>query len=128
MSDVDVGQTLDTSGEIGPTVPELLAMAADIIAMADGRVVTVEVGNGGVSVHVGSQTAAEYLAWRLGLDQVLEVATCQSGHPFAVWKGGTWPEAQFQVFCDVEPVRPLRAFPRREDRASVAAPSGDGVA
>jgi len=93
-------------------------MAADIIDMVSGRVVTVEVGGGGVSVHVASQTAAEYLAWRLGLDQVLDVTTSHSDHVFAVWKGGRWPEAQFRVFCDAAPVRPLRAFPRSEGRPS----------
>ncbi|MFE7407160.1 hypothetical protein [Isoptericola sp. NPDC057559] len=114
MSTGGVGQTLETTGEIGPTVPELLAMATDIVDMVDGRVIAVEVCGGAVSVHVASQTAAEYLAWRLGLDQVLGLATAHSDHVFAVWKGGRWPEAQFRVFCDAEPVRPLRVFPRRE--------------
>ncbi len=124
MSAGGVGQTLDTSAEIGPTVPELLAMAADIIDMVSGRVVTVEVGGGGVSVHVASQTAAEYLAWRLGLDKVLDLSASRSGHVSAVWKGGRWPEAQFRVFCDAEPVRPLRAFPRDGRTGDTAIMSG----
>ncbi|MFI2102923.1 hypothetical protein ACH436_06500 [Isoptericola sp. NPDC019693] len=118
MSTGGVGQALDTSVEIGPTVPELLTMAADIVGMVDGGVTTVQVGHGGVLLHVASQTAAEYLAWRLGLDQVLDLATSHADHVFAVWKGGRWPEAHFRVFCDAEPVRPLRAFPRGEGRTS----------
>ena len=118
MSAGGVGQTLDTSAEIGPTVPELLTMAADIVGMVDGGVTTVQVGNGGVLVHVASQTVAEYLACRLGLGQVLDLVTPESQHSFVVWRGGRWPEARFEVFCHAEPVRPLRAFPRREARPS----------
>lgn len=114
MSALAVGQAPDTSAELGPSVTELLTMAADVVAMAHGRVESATVGLGIVSVHVTSQADAEHLAWRLGLGHVEDYEANAHSHGFAVWSGGAWPEAQFKVFCAGDLVRPLRAFPRPE--------------
>jgi len=114
MSALAVGQPPDTAAELGPSVTELLTMAADVVAMVDGRVESATVGLGIVSVHVASQADAEHLAWRLGLGHVEDYESNAHSHGFAVWSGGAWPEAQFKVFCVGELARPLRAFPRPE--------------
>jgi hypothetical protein len=114
MSALAVGQTPDTSAELGPSVIELLTMAADVVGMVDGRVESATVGLGIVSVQVTSQADAEHLAWRLGLGQVEDFEPNGQTRGFAVWTGGAWPEAQFKVFCAGQLVRPLRAFPRAE--------------
>jgi hypothetical protein len=112
MSALAVGEAVDLSADLGPTVEELLTMAADVVAMVDGRVEVVNVGQGTVSVHVTSQSDAEHLAWRLGLGDVAEYEPSEESRGFAVWTGGRWPEPRFTVFCAAELVRPLRAFPR----------------
>jgi hypothetical protein len=114
MSALAVGPTPDTSAELGPSVTELLTMAADVVAMVHGRVESATVGLGIVSVHVASQADAEHLAWRLGLGHVEDYEPNAHGHGFAVWSGGAWPEAKFKVFCAADLVRPVRAFPRRD--------------
>lgn len=111
--------------EAGPTIAELLTMAADMVAMVNGQVEWVGVGQGIVSVRAKTQTDAEYLAWRLALGEVADYEPTRTCAGFAVWSGGTWPEAEFKVFCGGELVRPLRAFPRAEpqvlaDSAAVA--------
>lgn len=114
MSMLTAAQPMDTSAELGPTIPELLTMAADVVAMVHGRVDSATVGLGIVSVHVSSQADAEHLAWWLGLGHVVDYEPDGQSPGFAVWTGGAWPEAQFKVFCAGDLVRPLRAFPRRE--------------
>lgn len=114
MSALATQHAAEATAELGPTIPELLTMAADVVAMVDGRVESASVGLGIVSVHVTSQSAAEYLAWRLGLDQIADYEPSGQSPGFAVWSGGAWPEAKFKVFCAADLVRPLRAFPRRE--------------
>ncbi|MDM7856656.1 hypothetical protein [Cellulomonas alba] len=111
--------------EVGPTISELLTMAADMVAMVNGQVEWAGVGHGVVSVRANTQTDAEYLAWRLALGEVADYEATRTCAGFAVWSGGTWPEAEFKVFCGGELVRPLRAFPRRDrvsadDAAAVA--------
>lgn len=112
MSGLIAARLGDTRTEPGPTITELLTMAADLVAMADGQGESVDVGHGIVSVHVATQTAAEHLAWRLALDEVAEYQPTRTCDGFAVWSGGEWPEAEFMVFCRGDLVRPLRAFPR----------------
>lgn len=114
MSDLPAGQAGEVSIESGPTIPELLTMAADVVAMVDGHVQSTAVGHGIVSVHVTCQAVAEYLAWRLALDHVAEYEPTGICHGFAVWSGGAWPEAEFQVFCRGALVPPLRTFPGPE--------------
>lgn len=128
MSALAVGQAPDTSAELGPSVTELLTMAADVVAMAHGRVASATVGLGIVSVHVTSQADAEYLAWRLGLGHVEDYESNAHSHGFAVWSGGAWPEAQFKVFCAGQLVRPLRAFPRSELHVVTDGTVGSGAA
>ena len=114
MSAPLVGEVLDSSYPLEPTMPELMVMASDIVAMVDGRVTFVNVAQGTVSVHVASQDIAEYLAWRLALDKVTDYAPTESaGGPFTVWEGGAWPLPQFKVFCAADLIRPVRAFPRQ---------------
>jgi len=112
MTELASRRTAQASAGPGPTIPELLTMAADVVAMVDGHVESADVGHGIVSVHVRTQAAAEYLAWRLALDQVTEYEPTRTCHGFAVWSGGEWPEAEFKVFCRGSLERPLRSFPR----------------
>src|SRR5689334_13305265 len=114
MSELAVRRVEHASAELGPTLPELLTMAADMVAMIDGHVQAADVGHGIVSVHVTCQAAAEYLAWRLALERVEVYEPTRTCHGFAVWSGGTWPEAEFKVFCRGDMVPPLRTFPCRE--------------
>lgn len=114
MSALSADRIEDASTEPGPTIPELLTMAADVVAMVDGHVRSTDVGHGIVSVHVTCQAAAEYLAWRLALDQVTVYEPTRTCLGFAVWSGGAWPEAGFKVFCRGDLVPPLRTFPCRE--------------
>ena len=110
------GEALGASEEVGPTVAELLMMAADIVAMVEGRADWVCLGGGRVSVHVGRQADAEYLAWRLGLGDVADYEPIGPSPALAVWSGGERPEPGFKIFCTGELVRPVRAFPRRSLR------------
>jgi hypothetical protein len=114
--------------EQGPTIPELLIMAADVVAMVDGHVHSADVGHGIVSVHVTCQAAAEYLAWRLALDHVEEYEPTRTCHGFAVWSGGSWPEAEFKVFCRGDLVPPLHSFPRTELPPIADTPTVPGAA
>lgn len=114
MSEQEAVGSADGGAEPGPTMPELLTMAADVVSMVDGLVRSADVGHGIVSVHVMTQAAAEYLAWRLALDQVNEFEPTRSCHRFAVWSGGEWPQAEFRVFCRGDLNYPLRTFPRRD--------------
>jgi hypothetical protein len=114
MSALPTNHTGATSTEPGPTLLELLTMAADIVAMVDDHVQSTDVGHGIVSVHVTCQAAAEYLAWRLALDHVEEYEPTRTCHGFAVWSGGEWPEAEYKVFCRGDLVHPLHSFPRPE--------------
>jgi hypothetical protein len=119
MSELADNRTADVSADsIGPTIPELLTMAADVVAMVEGHVRSTDIGYGIVSVHVTCQAAAEYLAWRLALDHVAVYEATRTCHGFAVWSGGAWPEAEFRVFCRGDLVPPLRTFPCRELPAS----------
>ncbi|MBO9553213.1 hypothetical protein [Cellulomonas sp.] len=112
MTELASRRTPEVASGPGPTIPELLTMAADVVAMVDGHVASTDVGHGVVSVHVTCQAAAEYLAWRLALDHVEEYPPTRTCHAFAVWSGGEWPEGEFKVFCRGELVPPLRSFPR----------------
>jgi len=114
MSELAAKQTAEASVETGPTLLELLTMAADVVAMVGDHVQSTDVGHGIVSVHVTCQAAAEYLAWRLALDHVEEYQPTRTCHGFAVWSGGAWPEAEFKVFCRGDLVHPLHSFPRPE--------------
>lgn len=114
MSALSASRIEDALTEPGPTIPELLTMAADVVAMVDGHVRSTDIGHGIVSVHVTCQAAAEYLAWRLALDEVTVYEPTRTCHGFAVWSGGAWPEAEFKVFCRGDLVPPLRTFPCRE--------------
>ncbi|MGY4645026.1 hypothetical protein [Cellulomonas sp. URHB0016] len=118
------GRTESTSVEVGPAILELLTMASDVVAMVDGHVRSTDVGHGIVSVHVTCQAAAEYLAWRLALDHVTTYEATRTCHGFAVWSGGSWPEAEFKVFCRGDLVPPLRTFPSLELQAGAVTIAG----
>lgn len=107
--------------EVGP-LRDLLTIAADVMAMLDDdRVQMVSVfSSGQVTVSVTGQGDAEHLAWRLGLGTVTEYAPRDGRPGFTVWSGGDWPAPRFDVFCDAELVRPVRAFPRRSGLGRVA--------
>jgi len=112
MSALTHGEAVGNSEELGPTVAELLTMAADVVAMVHGRADWVCLGGGLVSVHVDRQADAEYLAWRLGLGDVADYEPISPSAALVVWSGGEWPEPGFKIFCTGELVRPVRAFPR----------------
>lgn len=105
-----------------PTVAELLAMAADVVAMVDGRVTAVYAAHRQVTVTVTCQADAEHLAWRLGLGTVDGYPPTGEVRGFTVWSGGDRSLTRFEVFCSAELVRPVRAFPRHDLH-----PSGDVV-
>lgn len=128
MSELIHGRAPTETDEPGPTITELLTMAADVVTMVRGQVEWVGVGLGVVSVRATSQTAAEYLAWRLALGHVADYEPTRTCEGFAVWSGGGWPEPEFKVFCGGDLVRPLRAFPRREPRTAPVATALPGAA
>lgn len=128
MSELPAEPGGETSTEPGPTLYELLTMAADIVSMVEGHVRSADVGHGIVSVHVTCQAAAEYLAWRLSLDEVEQYEPTRTCHGFAVWSGGAWPEAEFKVFCRGDLVPPLHSFPRRELYTTTDTPTLPGAA
>ncbi len=110
-----------TAEEVGP-LRDRLTIAADVAAMLDdARVQFVSVSSSGqVTVHVTGQGDAEHLAWRLGLGTVTEYAPRDGRRGFTVWSGGDWPAPRFDVFCDGDLVRPVRAFPRPSGLGRVA--------
>ncbi|WP_309063297.1 hypothetical protein [Streptomyces sp.] len=110
-----------TADEVGP-LRDLLTIAADVVEMLDdGRVEFVSVSaSGQVTVHVSGQGDAEHLAWRLGLGTVTEYAPRDGRRGFTVWSGGDWPAPRFEVFCNGNLVRPVRAFPRPSGLGRVA--------
>jgi hypothetical protein len=128
MSELTASRIEDALVDPGPTIPELLTMAADVVAMVDRHVRSTDVGHGIVSVHVTCQAVAEYLAWRLALDHVTEYEPTRTCPGFAVWSGGTWPEAEFKVFCGGDLVPPLRTFPCPELLGAVQTTSVPGAA
>lgn len=121
MSAVEpVGQELEIVDAPGPTMAELLIMATDIVAMVDGRIAHVGIGQGVISVHVDEQAAAEYLALRLCLGRVREYPDNEHGRgSFVVWSGGSFPEAEYRVFYGGEIRGGLRVFPYGEPLAVV---------
>lgn len=110
-----------TVDEVGP-LRDLLTIAADVVSMLDdGRVEFVSVSSSGqLTVHVTGQGDAEHLAWRLGLGTVTEYAPGDGQRGFTVWSGGDRPAPRFDVFCDADLVRPVRAFPRPSGLGRVA--------
>jgi hypothetical protein len=108
-----------TADEVGP-LRDLVAIAADLVEMVEGRAGLVSVSSSGlVTVHVTCQVDAEQLAWRLGLDTVTEYPSRDEGPGFTVWSGGCSPAPRFAVLCDAV-IRPVRAFPRPTDGGRVA--------
>ncbi|GCD20561.1 hypothetical protein CTKZ_21230 [Cellulomonas algicola] len=126
MSELTTGGA--AAEEPGPTITELLTMAADVVAMVHGQVSWVGVGHGILSVRANTQPTAEYLAWRLALGRVADYEPTPTSEGFAVWSGGAWPEPEFKVFCGGELVRPLRAFPRSDQYKEPAPKALPGAA
>ncbi len=110
-----------TAEEVGP-LRDLLTIAADVVEMLDdgGVELVSALASGQVTVHVRRQGDAEHLAWRLGLGTVTEYVPHDGRRGFTVWSGGDWPAPRFDVFCDGDLVRPVRAFPRPSGLGQVA--------
>lgn len=110
-----VGEELEIVDAPGPTIAELLIMATDIVAMVDGKVAHIGIGQGVISVYVSEQAAAEYLALRLSLGHIREYLDDGHGRgSFVVWSGGAFPEAEYRVLYGGEVRGGLRVFPNGE--------------
>lgn len=98
-----------------PSTGELLTIAADVVAMVNGRASYVTVSDTGlVSVQVECQADAEHLARLLRLGEVHDFAAMEQGRGFSTWEGKSWTGVRFSVMCPLTgQVRPVRAFPVR---------------
>ncbi|WP_129782886.1 hypothetical protein [Promicromonospora panici] len=111
---------LHTPGEAVASVPapstgELLTVAADVVAMVNGRASYVTISDtGAIAVHVECQADAEHLARLLRLGHVEDFSASDERDGFSSWSGQSWTGVRFSVMCPlIGQARPVRAFPVR---------------